>query len=240
MMKRYFKALVASALIVCMMSITAYSAAWTQTADGNWYFIRDDGTFALNNWELIDGKYYYFDAQGRMLANTTTPDGYYVGADGAWVQNTTTTSDTTTATSTISTSENKSNINTKYKEYAGLFARSIKDSYPSAEFSAIYCQPYTNEKGENCVAVVTQYRIRSVFSDEFLYNISNNEPIYSPKSYYSLKQKSSIGKAQLAWMKCELDYTKASQKAWEAITEYLNSGNNIGTGEIYTDADFVW
>ena len=26
----------------------------------------------------------------------------------------------------------------------------------------------------------------------------------------------------------------------EAITEYLNSGNNIGTGEIYTDADFVW
>ena len=40
-------------------------------------------------WHLIDGKWYYFSEgmkqpQGAMLANTTTPDGYEVGPDGAW------------------------------------------------------------------------------------------------------------------------------------------------------------
>ena len=41
-------------------------------------------------WQLIDKKAYYFNTmsdgtQGRLLLNTVTPDGYKVGADGAWV-----------------------------------------------------------------------------------------------------------------------------------------------------------
>ena len=41
-------------------------------------------------WQIIDGKAYYFNASsegvtGAMLANTTTPDGYQVGADGAMI-----------------------------------------------------------------------------------------------------------------------------------------------------------
>lgn len=39
-----------------------------------------------NHWQETDGKWYYCGADGAMLTNTTTPDNYYVGADGAWVQ----------------------------------------------------------------------------------------------------------------------------------------------------------
>ena len=40
-------------------------------------------------WQKINGKYYYFNqasdgSKGKMLRNQTTPDGYHVGADGAW------------------------------------------------------------------------------------------------------------------------------------------------------------
>ena len=40
----------------------------------------------MNTWKEIDGKQYYFGSDGYMLSNTTTPDGYYVGADGAWIE----------------------------------------------------------------------------------------------------------------------------------------------------------
>ena len=36
-------------------------------------------------WQAINGKMYYFDANGKMLANTITPDGYMVDANGALV-----------------------------------------------------------------------------------------------------------------------------------------------------------
>lgn len=59
---------------------------WKQVWD-NWYYFGDDGDSKQNTWAEIDGKWYYFDEWSRMLHDTTTPDGYYVGSDGAWVQN---------------------------------------------------------------------------------------------------------------------------------------------------------
>ena len=37
-------------------------------------------------WYEIQGKWYYFTADGSMLENSVTPDGYFVGSDGAWIQ----------------------------------------------------------------------------------------------------------------------------------------------------------
>ena len=42
-------------------------------------------------WQIIGGKAYYFNGSsdgtyGALLTNTTTPDGYRVGADGAMVR----------------------------------------------------------------------------------------------------------------------------------------------------------
>lgn len=87
---------------------------WLQRPDGNWTFTYFDGSLATSCWQLvhwggvdswyyfdansnmasgwhqIDGKWYYFHeisdgTRGHLLTNTTTPDGYQVGADGAWI-----------------------------------------------------------------------------------------------------------------------------------------------------------
>lgn len=56
-----------------------------------WYFFNTvhDGTYgkSLTGWQWIDGYCYYFDQDGKMLANTMTPDGYTVNEDGRWAQN---------------------------------------------------------------------------------------------------------------------------------------------------------
>ena len=82
---------------------SARSGAWIYDGIGWWYCFAQGG-YPVNSWLLIDGLWYYFDGagymasgwifwngewyfcaeSGEMLADTVTPDGYYVGADGAW------------------------------------------------------------------------------------------------------------------------------------------------------------
>ena len=64
--------------------------------NNNWYYLHTqyDNTrgHMYTGWHEIDGKWYYFNTAsdkgtlGAMLANTTTPDGYQVDANGAWIQ----------------------------------------------------------------------------------------------------------------------------------------------------------
>ena len=49
---------------------------------GAWYFFGPDG-YMKTGWIDWQGKQYYCDPSGAMLANTVTPDGIQVGADGA-------------------------------------------------------------------------------------------------------------------------------------------------------------
>lgn len=86
-MKKLFSALLVSSMLICSFTSVAFADSWIRANDGRWWYRHDNGTFTQGAWELIDGKYYYFDGEGWMLSNTTTPDGYYVGADGAWAQN---------------------------------------------------------------------------------------------------------------------------------------------------------
>ena len=60
------------------------SGSWEENS-GVWKFRQADGSYVTNSWlQTPDGKWYYFDADGQMLANTNTPDGYFVESDGAW------------------------------------------------------------------------------------------------------------------------------------------------------------
>ncbi|MGN8819066.1 hypothetical protein ACTNEN_12215, partial [Oribacterium sp. HCP28S3_H8] len=80
-----------------------------------WYYFNADGYMAVNwldwnnnryylnpvagtnagmmliGWQQIGGKWYFFNPEkgsleGILFRNTTTPDGYQVSADGAWIQ----------------------------------------------------------------------------------------------------------------------------------------------------------
>ena len=85
-------ALVLAASMVLGSAMTSMAASWQQNATG-WWWQNDDGTWPANEWRWLDGnndgvaECYYFDSNGYMAANTTTPDGYQVNADGAWVVN---------------------------------------------------------------------------------------------------------------------------------------------------------
>jgi len=69
-------------LSFAMMSL----AAWQQAPDGRYWYTNSSERGYSVGWELIDGKWYYFDENGWMLSDTVTPDGFQVGSDGSWVQ----------------------------------------------------------------------------------------------------------------------------------------------------------
>lgn len=83
--------MVASAL-AGLFSISAFAGAWQSDANG-WWWQNDDGTYPVSSWQWLDGnndgisECYYFNENGYMLADTTTPDGYIVNSDGAWIVN---------------------------------------------------------------------------------------------------------------------------------------------------------
>ena len=100
-MKR-FRLLTLTILITATSSFTALAGQWKQDHKG-WWYQYNKGWYPESKWQKIDGTWYYFHADGymayntwigdyyvsnsgAMLTNTTTPDGYRVGPDGAWVR----------------------------------------------------------------------------------------------------------------------------------------------------------
>ena len=74
------------------------STGW-KDVKGTWYYFDDGGKMAANCWV---GNY-YLGSSGAMLTNTTTPDGYKVGVDGAWISG----NNATSATKQVSLNEAK-------------------------------------------------------------------------------------------------------------------------------------
>ena len=61
------------------------SNCWYQTEDGRWYYFRGSGAMVKSAWVLWKEKWYYCGADGVMLTDTVTPDGYRVDENGVWV-----------------------------------------------------------------------------------------------------------------------------------------------------------
>ena len=68
---------------------------WYTDENGKKYYLNpvSDGSRGAmkTGWQIIDEKWYYFSTvsdgfKGSLQVNTTTPDGYKVGADGVWIQ----------------------------------------------------------------------------------------------------------------------------------------------------------
>ena len=75
-----------AAVLAAGMCMSSFAAGWENSPAG-WVYQLTDGSFAANTWEQINGAWYYFNENGIMLENGITPDGYTVGADGAWIEN---------------------------------------------------------------------------------------------------------------------------------------------------------
>lgn len=62
---------------------------WHMDANYQGWFYIDINNGMKIGWQFIDGKWYYFNpisngTQGKLFINCYTPDGWYVGQDGAW------------------------------------------------------------------------------------------------------------------------------------------------------------
>lgn len=53
--------------------------------NGNYYY-RASGEKAKDAWTEIDGQWYYFKANGELVKNGKTPDGYTVDEKGVWLK----------------------------------------------------------------------------------------------------------------------------------------------------------
>lgn len=98
-MKKKFLTAVLTVTMALAMSINAFAfvpvVGWKSEQLGDsthWHYDKTGyGNFAVNEWLWIDGngdgvaECYNFDGTSFMRANTTTPDGYTVNADGAWI-----------------------------------------------------------------------------------------------------------------------------------------------------------
>ena len=92
------KLIVLTLAFSALMAFSAFAAGWTlgQGANsGRWWYDLGNGQYYGNEsrqteWQWLDGngdgtaECYAFDSQGWMYADTVTPDGYTVNADGAW------------------------------------------------------------------------------------------------------------------------------------------------------------
>ena len=59
------------------------AAAQWKKDNGGWWYQHADGSYTTNDWESIDGEWYYFDAiLARIMMTSSWIGNYYVKADG--------------------------------------------------------------------------------------------------------------------------------------------------------------
>lgn len=65
----------------------AYMAVgFRQFSNGDWYYFKENSGMAKNCWIEDQGDWFYLGADGVLLRNTRTPDGYPVDENGIWRQ----------------------------------------------------------------------------------------------------------------------------------------------------------
>ena len=85
-MRKAFKILTITTLALTLaLPFTAYAGTWQQDSTG-WKVQSDGGTYLTSQWYQSpeSGLFYYMGADGYMMVNAITPDGYQVDANGVW------------------------------------------------------------------------------------------------------------------------------------------------------------
>ena len=92
-MKKWIVAAAAAGMSV-LFSVTPFAAGWelgTGEHASQWRYVNADNSVDTG-WHVIDGngdgiaEWYYFDQEGWLATSCTTPDGYTVNENGAWVK----------------------------------------------------------------------------------------------------------------------------------------------------------
>jgi len=180
-----------AAIMTMTVSVTAF-AGWQTGFDGEkarWWYDNNDGTWMENGWHWIDddqdgvAECYYFDENGYILTDTTTPDGYTVYTSGAWIENGIIQTQTTAAAQ----SQSIANVNVT----AGS-TKSLNDyGYTNGLSDLIYDLPN-----------LTRADVEAMFGDEAVVTQANGISIYrygSENLYILFKSNGEIDGATLSF-----------------------------------------
>lgn len=89
-MKHSIKIFAVALLLSYSLTSSAFAGTWKEDSKG-WRWLEKEHHSPVSSWKWIDSngdgmsECYYFDENGYLLTNTTTPDGYMVNENGAWV-----------------------------------------------------------------------------------------------------------------------------------------------------------
>lgn len=87
MRNKRIKILLSALLIsVSMLGISpmyANASEWKQDLKGWW--LSEENSYPRSSWRIVNDKWYYFGDDGYMKHDCNV-DGYYLGSDGAWVE----------------------------------------------------------------------------------------------------------------------------------------------------------
>ncbi|MBT9774990.1 D-alanyl-D-alanine carboxypeptidase [Clostridium sp. MCC353] len=62
------------------------ATGWRQYNNGAWYYFKPSGAMASSYWQKDGDLWFYLGADGVMMKNTVTPDGYHLDDRGVWIQ----------------------------------------------------------------------------------------------------------------------------------------------------------
>ena len=129
-------ALSAALMMSVMAAIPGFAAGWQKNNTGWWYGTNaDNSTWYANGWQWIDGngdgfaECYYFDGNGYIATNGTTPDGYQVNADGQWMQDGVVQTKITTTVTNASRLSSKEIVDYLHRGYVNSSSVSREDLY---------------------------------------------------------------------------------------------------------------
>lgn len=209
-----------------------YLTGW-QVIDGKAYYFNEKGYRSYNGSDFINGKQYYFDQygvanikgwiednngkwfyfneNGELLTNTTTPDGYNLDSDGSWIQNNTTNnvnSNNTTINNTNGIINNGSANNINVNNYYGNTNNNSNETKDTQNINLPFVMPTNWVKFNN-----TSYAINS-----------RSPLIYQVKDTFGVNQNDIVvGLEEKFLEKTDLKYESKTYNGYKAdCFEYLD------------------
>ena len=192
------------------MCFTSF-AAWVSDGNG-WWFDNGNGTWPASCWLWVDGNQdgqaecYYFQQNGYIMLNSTTPDGYIVDTNGAWVVDgvvqkrfTTVSNNNYTTTGSKTSNNNKSSNTTKKKE--GKSSQSTKNESESNKTT----------KTENTASNESTKATKKELDSVMLYDL---DPVQSKYTYNESSGKTVQGKL----------LSNVLRAGYNSYTEYYTGG----------------
>lgn len=200
-----------------------------------WYWVDENGVLAKEQWICVDSgggvfRYYYIDVNGKLLLNTTTPDGYKVNERGEWVDETGAVKEQQAAFKSSSIDTTKINVSSSAEKKRELKANITNKS-------GVDYVDAIKINNKNCVNV-----IKMNYSDSYIKANSGNYNRFSFE--IAIKEPSSDVSYQLSIFGNgqEIDTIDSISNDFETIEYEIDPNTEImlvysATSESYASAD---